>query len=239
MYRIAIADDDILHLKNIRIHAENILGEKIQSITEFSDTKDILGFIETRGFPFDIVIMDIEFSDSASNGIDLAAVIRKASAECQIIFCTGYLSYATAVYDVEHTYYVLKTELEKRLPLALCKAVQRLRELRTRMFMVSVKGKDIIIDQNDVLYFERMQRITQINLRNDIISCYEPIESILPRLTPDLFFQCHKSYAVNLSKIRIYRKNSVMLINNKLIPISRANVHSMSEAFLKYADMHI
>lgn len=234
MYRIAIADDNSLHLKNMRETVEASMNDMIQNITEFSSPDDIIEYAEIHGFPYDIVIMDIDFSESKKNGINIASYIHSISAECQIIFCTGYISFAPDVYDVEHTYFVLKTSMATRLPIALKKAVEALKFLRNRMLHIAVKGQDIIIDQNDILYLERMQRITQINLHDRIISCYESIEAIIERLDPNIFIQCHKSYAVNLSKVKNYRKNSLTLVNNKLIPISRSNVQTIRDAFMKY-----
>lgn len=234
MYRIAIADDNELHLKNMRSTVEASMDNMIQNITEFSSPDDIIEYAEIHGFPYDIVIMDIDFSKSKRNGISMASYIHSLSAECQVIFCTGYINFAPDVYDVEHTYFVLKTDMTKRLPIALKKAVEALRFMRNKMLHISVKGQEIIIAQNDILYLERMQRITQINLYDSIISCYESIEALMERLDPKLFVRCHKSYAVNLSKIRNYRKNSLTLVNNKLIPISRPNVKSTGDAFMQY-----
>lgn len=234
MYRIAIADDNSLHLKSMKSTVEASLNDRIQNIAEFTSPDDIIEYAEIHGFPYDIVIMDIDFSESKTNGINIAAYIHSISAECQIIFCTGYIDFAPAVYDVEHIYFVLKTDMQKRLPIALNKAMEALKAIRNHMLHISVKGQDIVIQQNDILYLERMQRITQINLHDSIISCYEPIEAIIERLDPKLFVQCHKSYAVNLSKVRNYRKNSLTLVNNKLIPISRSNVQMIRNAFMEY-----
>jgi two-component SAPR family response regulator len=69
------------------------------------------------------------------NGIDFASKINQIAPSCIIIFISNYLNYATEVYDVAHVYFILKSELNERLPRALEKA------FRMRMDFAMLKGK--------------------------------------------------------------------------------------------------
>ena len=40
---------------------------------------------------------------------------------CQIIFLSSYLSYATEVYETEHIYFILKSQLHQRIALRCIK----------------------------------------------------------------------------------------------------------------------
>lgn len=195
---------------------------------------DIIGFIDRLGFPFDIVIMDICLDSTKKNGIDLARLINQVSDKCQIIFCTSFINYATEIYDVEHVYFVLKSDIRSKLASALNKAEETLQRLRSCMLHIAVKGQDYFINQDKIQYFERMQRITQINLADEIITCRESVESILERVEKGRFVQCHKSYAVNLSYIKSYRRSVLTLNNNKMIPISRARLQDTTDALARY-----
>lgn len=234
MYRIAILDDEKLHRNNIRKCVTAIMDGKLQSITEFTCPDDMVCYIKRHGFPFDIIIMDICFEGSRQNGIELAHSIQQFSDKCQIIFCTSFIDFATEVYDVEHVYFVLKSDIRSRLSSALKKAEDSLKKIHSRMLHITVKGQDFIIDQDNIMFLERMQRTTQINLTDDIITCHESVESILERLGKGRFVQCHKSYAVNLSYIKSYRRSVLTLTNNKMIPISRARLPETAEALADY-----
>ena len=233
MYRIAIADDNALHLNELRRQLQNIMQDKIQSISEFSSAKDLVRYIDKHGFPFDIIITDIDFGEDGVTGIKLADEIHKVSPACRVIFCTGYLNFATEVYSTEHTYFILKTELAQRLPEALDKAFASLDSLTGSMVHISSKGKEHIVNRNEILYLERSIRITRIHYREDSIECSETIESLTERLG-DNFIQCHKSYTVNLEYVRMYRKNAVTLSGGEEIPVSRAHSQEMHDAFMKY-----
>ncbi len=53
---------------------------------------------------------------------------------CQIIFLSSYLSYATEVYETEHIYFILKSQLHQRIGPALHQALTALgdRSVRSR-----------------------------------------------------------------------------------------------------------
>ncbi|MGN0586701.1 MAG: response regulator, partial [Oscillospiraceae bacterium] len=88
MYRISVADDNALHLQEIKRQLQNILQDKIQSVCEFSGLEELMGYIAKQGFPFDIIVTDIDFGEDGVTGIKLAEEIHKISPACRIIFCT-------------------------------------------------------------------------------------------------------------------------------------------------------
>lgn len=234
MYRIAISDDNPLHLEELYRYVKDIIGSKVQSITKFNSASDIEEYIDNNGFVFDIVLMDIKYQDEKNNGIDIAKLIHSKAPTCQIIFVTAFLRYAPNIFEVEHTYFVMKTELGKRLPEALRKAERNIEKLRNNMLSISNKSVTTIINTNDILYLERIHRITQIVTTDNIYTCYESIEELLKRMDGDMFLQTHKSYAVNLSKIHTYQRNVLTLINHKIIPISRVHWKDIHDRFMLY-----
>ncbi len=234
MYKIAIADDNKIHLGNLKQNVKTILGNKIQLLLEFCSISDIINYIEETGVTFDIFITDIDFDNEKVNGINLVQRIRKLSSTCQIIYVTSYLSFATEVYDTNHIYFLLKTDMKKRLPIAIEKAVNNIEESRDLKLSILQKGQNVIINQGDILYLERVQRITHIVLENTQLSCYETIEELLERMDKSIFIQCHKSYVVNLTKVSNHRKNELLLDSKTAIPISRSRQKIVNDTFMRY-----
>ena len=58
-------------------------------------------------------------------GIELAKQLNAALPQCAIIFVSSFLGFATDVYEAEHTYFILKSELEQRIGTALQRALNR------------------------------------------------------------------------------------------------------------------
>ena len=56
-----------------------------------------------------------------------------------------------------------------------------------------------------------------------IFTWREPLEALMSRLKPGLFFATHKSYIVNVSAIQEARwsENDVILVNGESLPVAR------------------
>ena len=117
MLSIAVCDDDELHCKRTVALIRNTPGFENSLIREFSRAENLLDSISEDHYLPDVAVLDIQMDEM--DGIELAMRLNRSVPECQIIFLTGYISYATRAYDAEHVFYVLKTETDSRLGLSL------------------------------------------------------------------------------------------------------------------------
>ena len=125
MLSIAVWDDDELHRKRTVALIRNTPGFENSLIREFSRAENLLDSISEDHYLPDVAVLDIQMDEM--DGIELAMRLNRSVPECQIIFLTGYISYATRAYDAEHVFYVLKTETDSRLGTALNKAAEKRR----------------------------------------------------------------------------------------------------------------
>ena len=96
-----------------------------------------------------MLVISICFKNRSFNGIDLVYKVNQFFPLCEVIFFSNYIEYALRVYDTKHCYYVLKTELEKMLPLAIDKAVTRLKDnTHNDILRVACNGSVTFIDKN-------------------------------------------------------------------------------------------
>lgn len=123
MLSIAVCDDDELHRKRTVALIRNTPGFENSLIREFSRAENLLDSISEDHYLPDVAVLDIQMDEM--DGIELAMRLNRSVPECQIIFLTGYISYATRAYDAEHVFYVLKTETDSRLGTALNKAAEK------------------------------------------------------------------------------------------------------------------
>lgn len=156
LLRIAISDDDLLFANRIAEIVKNSLSFIEVKVDIFIKPKEML----KSNFSFDIALLDINMQNI--NGIELAKSINRENPKCKIIFVTSYLNFATEVYDSDHIYFVLKTNLERHLPLALEKAITLLENEETQFITIVQKGRILNLLQKDILYLERKGRTTYI-----------------------------------------------------------------------------
>ena len=68
------------------------------------------------GYPLDMLFMDIVLeNEEGKNGIDIVTAVNKKWKDCQIVYLTNYLFYATEVYHTEHVFFALKEQFEERI----------------------------------------------------------------------------------------------------------------------------
>lgn len=213
---IAICDDDDVYVKFIEkyiaAHYRNMF-----SLVPFVSAIAMMLDFESGVIDPDICLLDINMDQ---NGIDIAKRIIQISPRCQIIFITNYLEYAPNVYDAEHVYFILKSEFEYRISLAIEKAVRRI-EAHSHHKVVLAMGKhQRVICQSDILYIELCKHKTRVVCSTDEFLTYQrPIAIFDGNRIP--FVQCHRSYFVNPSWVESIEKSLITLRNGAAIPMSR------------------
>lgn len=229
MLHIAICDDDALHIAYIKRLTEDILKEQKIEITKCSGANELLFRIDGSGYIPDIALLDIQMPDI--DGISLAKELNQIAPDCKIIFISSYLNYAPDVYDADHIFYVLKTQLEDRLPVALGKAVASINGPNS-FLLVKHGSSTTKIPVGRVLYIERnLHKTNVITLETTYTTTQSPADLLSAIAGKSNFIHCHQSYWVNARAIKTMNPNSFLLYDGTEIPISRAQRANAREMF--------
>lgn len=228
MVHIAICDDDYKQSQK----TEKLILEKAERFSPetelFSDGTELIKAVKNGGYTPDLAVLDIHMP--GNSGIDVAKTLNLLVPECNIIFLTSFLGYATEVYETRHSYFILKSELEERIDAALTKVlVDRAQELRIRFR----EGRTVqTVTAAEVLYLERILKKTAIVLcsgKKHFTTA--KAEELLKDFPADRFAHCHQSFWVNVEKITGMKTESFSLINGEEIPISRSRKKEAKDAF--------
>lgn len=114
-------------------------------------------------------------------------------------FLTAFLNYAPDVYKIEHVYFVLKQDMDRRLPDALDKALKKRIDLTisTPHFTIRQRHSVTQISIYDVLFLERSGRKTRLSLKSEDIWTTQSPETLLEADQAKIFIRCHQSYWAN------------------------------------------
>lgn len=197
----------------------------------FSAPGELLKAAE-EGFRPDLAVLDIQLE--GMDGIALANRLGALHPGCRIIFISEYLGYATEVYAVRHSYFLLKSQLRERMGAAIRRAVEDLGSLPRLSFQM--RGQLQTVDVSGVLYLERVLRKTYVHCAE---RCYETTEhprEILRRANSVLFCQCHQSFWVNLARVDAMTGETFTLMGGQQVPISRSFHKSVQTRF--FAHLH-
>jgi len=192
---------------------------------------------------------DLVFLDVQMPGLDGLGVIRKLQERNvplpYFILATAYEQYAVEAFRLEALDYLLKPVDRDRLSLTIERArriiqakaklqplepppIERPATPRTKL-LVKSQNRNFIIDARDVIYASIQDGlITLVTTSLEGQSNYRTIEELQSSLDPDTFWRVHRSYLVNINRIKEvipWFKSSYMLrMDDKKhteVPVSR------------------
>lgn len=208
---------------------------------------------------------DIVFLDVQMPGLDGFGVIKKLLDKKirvpQVVFATAFDQYAVKAFEVNAIDYLLKPFDEKRVGEALQRArkkaqasspseekfdalVKMLAEKQhpkghPQKVLIKSAGRLFLVDQREICYSSIEDGIISVVTSSlEGQSNCRTLEELLTALDPHLFWRAHRSYLVNINRIREvvpWFKSSYMLrMDDKKqteIPVSRAQTKRLRELF--------
>lgn len=230
MKRFIVCDDDPAFVMDMaqRLHelypgcfVEHMYGP---DALEVSLRQDISGA--------DVLLVDIELNGKSS--IDLIKKYLRPSSPAQVIYVTGYMHYCTEVYDTRHCGFLVKPIDNGRLKHAVelaCQAYER--EAKSGVPVKSGGGLRII-SAPSLLYVESHGRCLRLVTDEEQMETYEKMKNFA-ELVDRRFLICHKSFLVNMDRVKQYRGDSFVMDNGQVIPISQTKRREVREIFARYA----
>ncbi|HGM5490296.1 TPA: LytR/AlgR family response regulator transcription factor [Serratia fonticola] len=216
---------------------------KITIEATFEDGLDVLKYLQNH--QVDAIFLDINIP--SLDGVLLAQNISKFAHRPSIVFITAYKEHAVEAFEIEAFDYILKPYHEARIITML----QKLEALhnrpvpsqepsapanRTSHSINLIKDERIIVtDINDIYYAAADEKVTRVYTRREEFVMPMNITEFYQRLPEEFFFRCHRSYCVNLAKIREivpWFNNTYILRLSDLdfeVPVSRSKVKAFRQ----------
>jgi two-component system LytT family response regulator/two-component system response regulator LytT len=221
--------------------------ELVGSASNGLDAVDLIRKLEP-----DLVFLDIQMP-----GLDGTGVIRQLRETGQplphFIFVTAHDQYAVEAFRLEAMDYILKPVDKVRLAETIERAQRVLQDKkffepalavkspappRTKL-LVRANNRNFIVDANDLIYATiDSGLITLVTTNLEGHSNYRTIEDLQASLDRDLFWRVHRSYLVNINRIKEvvpWFKSSYQLRmddrKHTEIPVSRVQTKRLRELF--------
>lgn len=220
-----IVDDDLLARKSLEHLCKRIDALQVIKVCEnATDALETLAHEE-----IDLIFLDIEMP--GLTGIDF---LNQAAILPNIIFTTSKTEYAFEAFEYEVADYLKKPITFPRFQKAVEKVMEGLKQQGsfqkppqnagdiTKEVYLKENGKFIRVAYEDILYFENAGDYIIVKTLAGSHVIHGTLKSIDEKLNNPLFLKVHRSYIVNLSKIKDIEENT-LVVDKKVIPISRAN----------------
>jgi two-component system response regulator LytT len=252
--RALVVDDEQLAREELCFLLSQVRG--VDVVGQAANGIEAVGLIED--LTPDVVFLDVQMP--GMNGFEVArqAIGREATAE--IVFVTAYDQYAIEGFQVNAVDYLLKPVDVARLEQALERTRRRLqsgkpapalanedleqivklvteRQSRRERLAVKIGERVMLVDAEDLIF---------ASLADDVItvvaggltgtSNYRSLDELQERLDPSVFWRVHRSYLVNINKIKEivpwFSRNYVLKMNDARateIPVSRSQTKRLRE----------
>jgi two-component system LytT family response regulator len=233
--KVIIVEDEVLAQQELNWLIKE--HSQMEVVATFDDGMDVLKYLQHH--EVDAIFLDINIP--SLDGVLLAQNISKFAHKPFIVFITAWKEHAVEAFELEAFDYILKPYQESRIIGMLQKLEAAYQQQNTPQATSSgsrenltinlVKDERIIVtDINDIYYAEAHEKMTFVYTRREAYVMPMNITEFCSRLPESHFFRCHRSYCVNLSKIREIEpwfNNTYILRLRDLdfqVPVSRSRV---------------
>ena len=244
--RAIVADDEPLSREKLRFLLEK--EPDVQIVAECTGVDDTLSAV--RSHRPDLLLLDIELE--GGNGFDILRSIPNSELPI-VIFTTAYDSYALQAFEAHALDYLLKPFDQERLRRALDRAktemmksakgalndnlanllsAARKPQAENRLIIKS-GGRVVFIQMDEIDWIEAAANYVRLHVAGKNAYLFrESIGRMADKLDPSQFIRIHRSFIVNVSKIKELQPCNngefmVALRNGKELPCSRFYRHAL------------
>lgn len=172
----------------------------ISILEEFDNSLDALDFLKSN--LTDVIFLDINMP--GVNGISMAKITKKLRNSPKFVFITAYPEYAVDAFEIEAFDYILKPYSEERIISTLKKLERNSEDEERSNGKVALKDGDKIVlkNKNDIYFCKANGKDTLVYTKDQVYKINIGISEYLKILNDSNFLRTHKSYIVNINKIK-------------------------------------
>lgn len=258
--RALIVDDEYPARQELRYLLEQL--NNIEIVGEAAGATEALKLI--NALEYDVLFLDINLP--GMNGLELAEVINSLKFKIQVVFISAYENFALDAFKVNATDYLLKPIEIDRLKQAIDKVMyiksrtielesnnenndfepnlesvkQSKTELSIDRIIAESNGRMILVDFNDIIYAFTEDDRVYLKTFSERLFTRLNLKDLEERLSCKCFFRTHRSFLVNLSKVKeiqpLFNGTYSLLMDDKEkseIPVSRSQAQKFKNLYGK------
>ncbi|ACL69798.1 LytR/AlgR family response regulator transcription factor [Halothermothrix orenii] len=219
-------------------------------VREADNGKKALELVNNHNF--DVIFLDIQMP--SLTGLEVAAEILKVEDKPEIVFVTAYDEYAIKAFELNAVDYLLKPFSRKRFEetinrvmshskkdrikdtIKINKAISQLTPELKRIPVNSKRGRIKLLKPSEIYYATTEGGKVFITSEEGVFEFANGLKELEEMLNLPQFFRCHRSYLVNLSKVKElipwFKGNYYLIINDESeeeIPVGRTRVNELKK----------
>jgi DNA-binding LytR/AlgR family response regulator len=221
MIKTLLVDDEPLALEILETYIQQIPGLQLMQQQEI-----------------DLVLMDIQMPQMT--GIEL---IKSLASPPKVIFTTAYPEFAIQGFELNAIDYLLKPIAFNRFLKAVNKVMttvygqDKAKEISAQDFIFVKADKKLIkLNYDEILYIEGLKDYVIIYTDIARIVTLQTMKSLEEKLPDQIFLRVHRSYIVNIHKIKSIHSDDIEIIvknQSRQIPIGNNYSENINKVILE------
>jgi len=213
--RILIVEDEVLIAEDLK---DTLVTFGVKEVAMAHDKADALK--ELEAFNPDVVLLDIRM-EKETDGIEIGEYISK-NYQKPFIYITAHsdVEMIKKIVKTKPLAYITKPIKRSDLFASISLAQEHLKEQPSANLQIKDGFSTLVIPIDTILYIESEGNYINIYCDKKRHIARQSLDSVLSELSGNQFFRIHRSYLVNVSRIKGFSKKEVILENISL-PVSR------------------
>ena len=214
--------------------ARKALSAYIRKVDELELAHSFKNGMEAKDFlashPVELLFLDINMP--FLNGLELLRLLRNHP---PVIFTTAYPEHALESFEFNVVDYLVKPFSFERFLQGVNKALRRVERLSgpEEKFLILKEGASLVkVRTEDITFIEAMQNYIRIHTPGRSYTILMTMKEAMAQLPEPDFFQTHRSYIVQLSKVERIEGGDA-LVGKERIPLSKRSRAEFLERFKK------
>jgi DNA-binding LytR/AlgR family response regulator len=229
MLKIAALDDERAYVEKIERLTRQYFKEKdIPCVFRGYDNHEHLLLDMEKEGDFDIFLLDMELN--GHSGLTVARKIREWDKECAIVCVTNYVDYAPEAYEVSAFRFILKRELELKLPQMYDELRIRLHGKDERYFVVKTDSRTERLYFKDIMYVQKEKKQVVFYLKNGEKTCTRKTLDEVERELPEKdFIKIDRGCIINFAHMMSMKNMECRMHDGAVLRVSQARGREVKE----------
>ncbi len=179
----------------------------------------------------DVLFLDVDMP--GKNGMEVARLIREQNKKMLIVFMTAYSEFVFESFKVDAFRYLVKPVKDQELVESLDAIDSKFKE-KQDVLTFQFQNEIFHIKYSDIIYIEGMRDKIWIYCKNQTYRWRGTMKYLMDLLENRHFFQVHRSYIINMEKIRKYNSQQITLEGGYEVPISKYRLNEFKEEYIVF-----
>lgn len=232
MLNIAICDDNVMDIRMIKTNVIKVLSKMNLEFRIENFTNAFTMLEKDSNNLYDLIFLDIDMPKI--NGMDVAARLNCQTRIAEIIFVTNHDELVYRAYRFKALGFIRKKYLEAEIGEIIELFIEQTNQRRNYLFIHDA-GSEKKITIEEIIYMQSDDHYVEIFKTNGKELIRKSLNDMEKEYMIYGFIRIHARYLVNYRYIYSIERCTVILTDNKQLPLSRSRVNSVKDSFQMFS----